>query len=121
MSCKMSLEEICSMVESSVFDRKSAKIDAKSLAVHLIAFANADGGTLAIGVEDDGEITGIDGYAENINELLRAPFDFCKPSVQVETERIPCKNAKGLPDHILLIEVLQSNDIHANQADEVFF
>ena len=47
MSCKMSLEEICSMVESSVFDRKSAKIDAKSLAVHLIAFANADGGTLA--------------------------------------------------------------------------
>lgn len=46
MSCKMSLEEICSMVESSVFDRKSAKIDAKSLAVHLIAFANADGGTL---------------------------------------------------------------------------
>ena len=70
MSCKMSLEEICSMVESSVFDRKSAKIDAKSLAVHLIAFANADGGTLAIGVEDDGEITGIDGYAENINELL---------------------------------------------------
>ena len=121
MSCKMSLEEICSMVESSVFDHKSAKIDAKSLAVHLIAFANADGGTLAIGVEDDGEITGIDGYAENINELLRAPFDFCKPSVQVETERIPCKNAKGLPDHILLIEVLQSNDIHANQADEVFF
>ena len=121
MSCKISLEEICSMVESSVFDRKSAKIDAKSLAVHLIAFANADGGTLAIGVEDDGKITGIDGYAENINELLRAPFDFCKPSVQVETERIPCKNAKGLSDHILLIEVLQSNDIHANQADEVFF
>lgn len=121
MSCKMSLEEIYSMVESSVFDRKSAKIDAKSLAVHLIAFANADGGTLAIGVEDDGKITGIDGYAENINELLRAPFDFCKPSVQVETERIPCKNAKGLSDHILLIEVLQSNDIHANQADEVFF
>ena len=121
MSCKMSLEEICSMVESSVFDRKSAKIDAKSLAVHLIAFANADGGTLAIGVEDDGKITGIDGYAENINELLRVPFDFCKPSVQVETERIPCKNAKGLSDHILLIEVLQSNDIHTNQADEVFF
>ena len=59
MSCKMSLEEICSMVESSVFDRKSAKIDAKSLAVHLIAFANADGGTLAIGVEDDGKITGM--------------------------------------------------------------
>ena len=41
-----------------MFDRKSARIDAKALAVLLVAFANADGGTAAIGVENDGEITG---------------------------------------------------------------
>lgn len=79
MSCKMTIEQICGAVESPLFDRKSARIDAKALAVHLIAFANADGGVIAVGVEDDGTITGIDSYAENINELLRAPFDFCKP------------------------------------------
>lgn len=76
---------------------------------------------IAVGVEDDGTITGIDGHAEHINELLRAPFDFCKPSVRVETERLSCVNKDGTPAHILLIEVLQSNDLHANQADEVFF
>lgn len=76
---------------------------------------------IAIGVEDDGTITGIDGYAENINELLRAPFDFCKPSVRVETERLSSVSRDGKTDHIMLIEVLQSNELHANQADEVFF
>ena len=121
MSAKMSVEQICASVESPLFDRKSARIDAKALAIHLIAFANADGGMIAVGVEDDGRITGIDSYAENINELLRASFDFCKPSVKIETERLACVNAGGQPDHILLIEVLQSSELHANQADEVFF
>ena len=62
MLCKLTLEQICTMTESPLFDRKSARIDAKTLAIHLIAFANADGGVIAVGVEDDGTITGIDGY-----------------------------------------------------------
>ena len=59
MLCKLTLERICTMTESPLFDRKSARIDAKTLAIHLIAFANADGGVIAVGVEDDGTITGI--------------------------------------------------------------
>ena len=121
MSCKLTIEQICTMTESPLFDRKSARIDAKTLAIHLIAFANADGGVIAIGVEDDGTITGIGAYQDHINELLRAPFDYCKPSVQIETEQLPCANKDGKPDHILLIEVLQSNELHSNQADDVFF
>ena len=121
MLCKLTLEQICTMTESPLFDRKSARIDAKTLAIHLIAFANADGGVIAVGVEDDGTITGIDGYQEHINELLRVPFDYCKPSVQIETELLACTNGDGEPDYILLIEVLQSNELHANQADDVFF
>ena len=34
---------------------------------------------------------------------------------------LACTNKDGEPDHILLIEVLQSNELHANQADDVFF
>ena len=86
-------------VESPLFDRKSARIDAKTLAIHLIAFANADGGMIAVGVEDDGTITGIDGHAEHINELLRAPFDFCKPSVRVETERLWREQGRNARPH----------------------
>ena len=53
MLCKLTLEQICTMTESPLFDRKSARIDAKTLAIHLIAFANADGGVIAVGVGDD--------------------------------------------------------------------
>ncbi len=60
MNHRMTIAQICGAVESPLFDRKSARIDAKTLAIHLIAFANADGGIIAVGVEDDGTITGID-------------------------------------------------------------
>ena len=39
--------------EGQQFDRKSFRIDAKALAVILVAFANADGGDVVIGIEDD--------------------------------------------------------------------
>jgi ATP-dependent DNA helicase RecG len=39
----------------------------------LVAFANADGGDLLVGVEDDGQITGIPHNDEDINAMLRAP------------------------------------------------
>ena len=60
--------------ELQTFDRKSARIDAKALAIPIVAFANADGGDIAIGIEDKGDVTGIDGYEANLNELLRVPF-----------------------------------------------
>mgnify|MGYP001224010741 CR=1 FL=1 len=57
MNHRMTIAQICGAVESPLFDRKSARIDAKTLAIHLIAFANADGGMIAVRVEDDGTIT----------------------------------------------------------------
>lgn len=73
---KMTIEDMCFTTEKQEFDRKSARITAATIATPMIAFANADGGLLAIGIEDNGKITGIDDYLPNINEILRAPFDF---------------------------------------------
>ena len=78
---KYSVEELKSKKEHQTYDRKSARNDPKGLSNHITAFANADGGTLVIGIEDNGEITGIDDYTQNVNEILRVPFDFCRPSV----------------------------------------
>lgn len=116
----LTIEEMCTITEKQLFDRKSAKIDAKAIATPIIAFANADGGLLAIGIEDNGEITGIDEYAENLNEILRAPFDFCQPSIMIETEIIECIDSRGKENHILLIRIPQSGELHANHRDEVF-
>ena len=51
--------------EGQQFDRKSFRIDAKALAVIEVAFANADGGDVVIGIEDDGRITGINGNEDH--------------------------------------------------------
>ena len=48
----MTIEEVLSNEERQIFDRKSINIEPKALAVPLIAFANADGGTIAIGISD---------------------------------------------------------------------
>ena len=116
----MTIEEMCKKTEKQQFDRKSAKIEAAAIAISMIAFANADGGLLAVGIEDNGEITGIDDYTKNINEIFRAPFDFCQPSILVDTEIVDCIDCKGEENHILLIRVPQSGELHANHRDEVF-
>ena len=107
--------------EGQQFDRKSFRIDAKSLAVILVAFANADGGDVVIGIEDDGRITGINGNDDHLNELLRAPFDFCVPSVNVEVHFIDCMDVNGLPNRMLVMHVEPSMKVHANQADDAFY
>ena len=83
-------------------------------------WANADGGFLAIGIEDDGTITGIDGHEKNINEFVRVPFDFCRPNVKVDLKTIDVVDYKGQPNHILLMQIYPSTNVIANQADEVY-
>lgn len=114
------IETLTTTHEGQTFDRKSARIDPKGLAVVLVAMANADGGRVAIGIEDDGTVTGIDRYIGNVNDLLRVPMDYCVPRINVHPEYIDCTNNNGDADHVLLLNVEQSNRLHATSADEAF-
>lgn len=114
------IEDLQYSTEKQIMDRKSAKIAARDLSTPIVAMANADGGYLAIGIEDDGRITGIDAHEKNLNELLRVPFDFCIPSVEVENTILDVVDCQGKPNHILRMHVLPSTRVVANQADEVY-
>ncbi len=48
----MTIQEILTCNEGQSFDRKSIRIAPKDLAETIVAMANADGGTIAIGVTD---------------------------------------------------------------------
>ena len=88
----------------------------------IIAFANADGGTIVIGIDDKTrEIDGINGFEEKVNEFLRVPFDFCKPTIKVDFKRVDCIDKKGNSNQLLLLNIYQSTQVHANQADVVFY
>jgi ATP-dependent DNA helicase RecG len=115
------VEELYTKKEDQTYDRKSARKDPKGLSNHIVAFANADGGTLVIGIEDDFTVTGIDGYQNNVNDILRVPFDYCKPSIRVTTETVECIDKDGNPNHLLVITIPQSSELHANQHDDVYY
>ena len=117
----MTIQEIITHKEDQTFDCKSIQIDPKALAVPIVAFANADGGIIAIGVSDKTrKIEGVDQHTEKLNELLRVPLDFCNPSVPITTDLVPCTDKDGNDNHILLMYIPASSELHANQADEAF-
>lgn len=109
------------MKENQIFDRKSIRVEPKSLATPFVAFANADGGMLAIGINDKGEVEGIRGHEDKINQILRVGFDFCKPTIEVEFETKDCIDNRGKGNQIMIVKIHQSQNVHTNQADEVFY
>lgn len=117
----MDINYILGLEEVSVFDRKSIKIKPKELAKHIIAFANSDGGMIAIGITDKNRIIeGIDYYEEKINDILEVPFRYCFPSIRVKSKRIECIDSDGFENHILLMEIESDSVVHKNHQDEVF-
>lgn len=117
----MTIEEILSEEENQTFDRKSIKISPRDLAIPIVAFANADGGDIAIGITDKTRrIEGVDFETKKLNELLRVPFDFCNPTIKVGIEKVQCVDEKGRDNHVLVMHIEASPQVHANQADEVF-
>ena len=117
----MVIQNIISHKEDQTFDCKSIQIDPKALAITVVAFANADGGDIAVGMSDKTrKIEGVDQHTEKLNELLRVPLDFCNPSVPITSELLPCTDKDGNDNHILLMHIPASSELHANQADEAF-
>jgi len=114
------IEDILREKEGQLFDRKSARIEPRDLANHIIAFANADGGFIVIGIEDDGKIAGFNEYPTKLNAFLQTPWDLCVPAVMTEHKFIECTNQHGKADKVLLLEILQSGKLHANTKDESY-
>ena len=102
----MNIQEIIARKEDQTFDCKSIQIEPKALAVPIVAFANANGGVIAIDVSDKTRrIEGVDQYTEMLNELLRVPSDFYNLSVPITTDLAPCTDKDGNDNHILLMYI----------------
>lgn len=118
----LTMEYICNEKENQFFDRKSAKKDIKELANHVAGFANASGGTLVIGISDDGKLEGFEDYPDKYNKFLKITSgDYLKILPRFENETIDIINYKGNKDKILLIHIQPSlNSLIRNVKDEVY-
>ena len=70
----------------------------------IVAFANTDGGTLLIGVGDDGTIPGLKYADEDEYILVRAIEKFCFPAIHYTLERIPLHDER----EVLLFHIPRS-------------
>ena len=56
--------------------------ESRLMAETLVAFANADGGTMVVGVDKDGQATG-QVYEDEVDVALKAALELCRPPVEV--------------------------------------
>lgn len=87
--------------------RRRAKDVAWDIAETLAAMANADGGMVIVGVEDDGKPTGVDYPDDRLEILRRAPRTHVRPPLRAHVRP---DMLKGKP--VLLFEVDWSPDVH---------
>lgn len=80
--------------------------DQKKIARTLVAFANTEGGSLLIGVKDNGKISGIE-PSEEFHMISAATELYCKPVIPFES--IIWQEKHKL---VLEIQIAQSNDVH---------
>lgn len=108
--------------ENQFFDRKSAKKSVRELANFVASFANASGGTLVIGIADDGKIEGFEDCPNKYNDFLKVTsIDYLKTIPNYKDETLEVVNYKGNKDKILLIHIKPSTDILIRTVkDEVY-
>jgi len=105
--------------EDQWFDRKSFRIAPRDLANAMIGFANSDGGTLVVGLQD-GKVEGTDSSDSHRNELMQAHVQYCQPAVPAQLKLVACKRGDGHNDQLLVVEIRPGETVYANVRDEVF-
>lgn len=115
--------DLCQREENDYFDRKSARLKPKDVQEPAIAFANAEGGTLVIGVEDVAKVpvpldrwmgkSSIEDYNGFISSLasLNPGIDF--------SHRFLYRSGQLTRSYVLELEVRKSLKVHETSAGDV--
>lgn len=107
----LTLDYITHEPENKYFDRKSARIRPVDLAPLISAFANAEGGTIVIGVDDYGNIEGVNNQSpDRLNDFISAAKDYCQPMPANKYEYLDVINKNGQNDRLLLLHIAPAQE-----------
>ncbi|MFC0248647.1 ATP-binding protein [Citricoccus parietis] len=109
------LKALQEATEDQWFDRKSARVAPKDLASLLVALANAEGGTVAIGVHD-GEYDGHLLTPARNSALRQAAMDHTNPPVRMETEEVSVGDDRS----VLLIHVRPGDQVYETSKGDAY-
>ncbi|MFB9376743.1 ATP-binding protein [Kineococcus gynurae] len=110
---------IAALAEDQWFERKSVRVSAAKLAQAVVALANAEGGTIVVGIHS-GLVEGTDADPDRRNTFQQVHLDLVQPPARVRTRLVECLTDEGRPDHLLVLDVSPGDEVHATLRDEVF-
>ena len=114
--------QLCSREESHFYDRKSADISGKKVQKIVVAFANADGGEVSIGILDDKDEENPEkrwvGFEsiEDMNSLLQAVFTVT-PALDLRYRILSCEHFDG---YVLHLQIEKTSEVHETSGGEVY-
>jgi ATP-dependent DNA helicase RecG len=116
---------LLALPEDQWFERKSARVAPKDLAVAIAAFANAEGGVIVIGLHG-GVVEGVRGLTDQINGWRQASMDYINPAARIEVDQAACRKADGSMEQLLVVRVppgetvyeLKNGDCYLRVGDE---
>ena len=114
--------DLSSRDENHFFDRKDAAIKPASLQKHAVAFANADGGDIIIGIADDKSQPDVNlrwnglKDIEAFNPVFQVLTEI-NPSITYEAMFLRCASKSGL---VLRITIEKSDKVHSTSDNTVY-
>ena len=90
--------------ESQWFERKGINLRPVDLARPIIAIANAEGGSLVVGVSN-GVVRGLREQPSAENEFRQAIHDYIRPPVRLSMDKVEIVNSGGEYDEVLFITI----------------
>lgn len=112
--------QLCLREEDQWFERKAIEVSPKMLARTLIAFANAEGGTVIVGVKDR-KIQDLRRFTKKINELRMTPgTQYCIPPIDCEVTEVVTSSQGGESRFVLAFSVIPSGQVHHGTDDSCY-
>ncbi len=110
-------EALLDLPESQWFERKSGRVTAKKAAETVIAFANAEGGVLVIGVSNGV----VDGVTPKLrNDLQQLALDHTEPAVPTRVDVLEAVHEGACHDVVVIRVAVGDHVVHTTKSDKVF-
>lgn len=108
-------EAISKRKEDLFFDRKGSRIKPSDLQGTVVAFANANGGLICVGLDDDGKLEE-NKDVSNFDNIIKDGVYSIDPLIS----DIECKFLKYNESFVLCINIPKSENVHSTSKAEVF-